>query len=154
MKNDEYWMRYALRLAERASVDNEVPVGAVLVKNGKCIAKGWNQVISLHDPTAHAEIMALRKAGQVLENYRLVETILYVTLEPCIMCVGAIIHARLNRLVFGAYDPKTGAVNSRFDLLTDSRHNHQLEYMGGVLAEMCSAQLADFFKVRRIKKFL
>jgi len=149
MKTDEDWMQYALGLAERAIAQNEVPVGAVLIKNSECIAEGWNQVISLHDPTAHAEIMALRQAGQVLENYRLIETSLYVTLEPCLMCVGAIIHARINRLVFGASDPKTGAVDSRFQLLSDTRHNHQLNYTGGVLADTCSAYLKNFFKARR-----
>ena len=151
MKTDEAWMEYALNLAERAIAQNEVPVGAVLVKNGECIAEGWNQMISLHDPTAHAEIMALRQAGQMLENYRLIETTLYVTLEPCVMCVGAMIHARVNRVVFGAHDPKTGAVNSRFELLTDSRHNHQLSYTGGVLANVCSDYLKNFFKARRNK---
>jgi len=151
MKTDEEWMQQALHLAERAAAQNEVPVGAILVKNQKCIAEGWNQVIHLHDSTAHAEMMALRQAGQVLENYRLVETTLYVTLEPCVMCVGALIHARVNRLVFGAYDLKTGAVASRFDLLSDSRHNHQLRYTGGILAEKCSNYLSNFFKARRTK---
>jgi len=151
MKTDEQWMRHAIHLAERAATQNEVPVGAILVKNQECIAEGWNQVIGLHDPTAHAEIMALRQAGQVLENYRLIETTLYVTLEPCVMCVGAMIHARLNRLVFGAHDPKTGAVTSCFDLLSDSRHNHQLLYTGGILAEKCGEYLSNFFKARRTK---
>lgn len=142
-------MRYAIRLAQRAEAAGEVPVGAVVVKDNQCVSEGWNSPISLNDPSAHAEINALRQAGQKLANYRLLETTLYVTLEPCLMCVGALVQARVTRLVFGAYDPKRGAVESAFNF-TESRFvNHRFEYTGGVLAEACGELLKDFFLARR-----
>jgi len=149
MPEDSDWMHEALHLAAYAAQQGEVPVGALLVYEGQKIAEGWNQPLSQHDPTAHAEIIALRQAGQHVRNYRLLNTTLYVTLEPCLMCVGAIIHARLSRVVFGAFDPKTGAVCSRFQLLADPRHNHQLCYTGGLLADESRALLQNFFKMRR-----
>jgi len=146
---DHYWMRRALRLAEQAGCEGEVPVGAVLVKNGQLIAEGWNRPISRNDPSAHAEIQALRAAGDVLCNYRLVDTTLYVTLEPCTMCAGAIIHARVARVVFGAPDPKTGAAGSVFNVLNSDQYNHRVELLGGVLIEECAALLTEFFRQRR-----
>ncbi len=148
-KNDEKWMHRALCLAELASNYREIPVGAVLVQDNKCIAEGWNQPITSYDPTAHAEIVALRKAARRLHVYRLIDTTLYVTLEPCTMCAGAIIQARVKRVVFGAYDPKAGAAGSRFDILRDSRHNHQLECVSGVLADKCGERLTSFFNLKR-----
>lgn len=147
---DETWMRHAIRLAQRAEQQGEVPVGAVLVVNDQCIAEGWNSPINSHDPTAHAEIMAIRKAGQVVENYRLIDTTLYVTLEPCVMCMGAISHARIKRLVFGAYDPKRGAVCNALNLNDTSFLNHRIDWLGGVLETNCAELLRDFFRVRRL----
>jgi len=147
--SDEEWMRYAIRLAQRAEQQGEVPVGALLVYQNQCIAEGWNQPIQNNDATAHAEIMAIRKAGQALDNYRLTDTTLYVTLEPCVMCLGAIAHARIKRLVFGAYDPKRGVVCSALNISDASFLNHQVEWQGGVLEENCSALLIDFFRARR-----
>lgn len=149
---DESWMRYAIRLAQRAQDLGEVPVGAVLVKNEKVIAEGWNQMIELHDSTAHAEIMAIRSAGKVLENYRLIDTTLYVTLEPCVMCMGAIAHARIQRLVFGAFDEKRGCVCNALDLSNALFLNHHVAWQGGVLEETCSQLLKDFFAMRRKNK--
>lgn len=146
---DEEWMRHALRLAQRAEQQCEVPVGAVLVRDERCIAEGWNQPIQLHDPTAHAEMQALRKAGQAIENYRLIDTTLYVTLEPCVMCMGAIAHARVKRLVFGAYDPKRGAVCHALQLSDAPFLNHKIDWLGGVLQADCAELLTDFFKARR-----
>ncbi len=148
--DDEKWMQHALALAEKARVMGEVPVGAVLVQAGEVLGEGWNQPIGGHDPTAHAEVMALRQAGQRAQNYRLPGTTLYVTLEPCIMCAGAMLHARVERLVFGAFDPKTGAAGSVFDLLGDARHNHRVEVRGGVLQAQCAEQLQAFFRERRL----
>lgn len=142
-------MRHALRLAQRAERQGEVPVGAVLIYQDQCIADGWNQPIQTHDPSAHAEIVALRRGGAALGNYRLIDTTLYVTLEPCVMCMGALAHARVKRLVFGAFDPKRGAVCHALQLSEASFLNHRLEWTGGVLAESCSALLIDFFKARR-----
>jgi len=147
--SDEDWMRHALALAERAGGAGEVPVGAVLVKGDALIAEGWNCSIGTNDPTAHAEIMALRAAGLRLGNYRLVDTVLYVTLEPCVMCMGAIIHARVKRLVFGAPDPKRGAVCSALQLTDTEFLNHKVEYQGNVLKEDCSSLLRRFFQERR-----
>ena len=138
-----------MTLAERAWREGEVPVGAVLVRDGQVLGEGWNQSITGHDPSAHAEIMALRSAGLFAANYRLPGSVLYVTLEPCVMCAGAILHARVEQVVFGAYDPKTGAAGSVFDLLTDDRHYHRTTVTGGVLAELCAAQLQAFFQERR-----
>jgi tRNA(adenine34) deaminase len=146
---DETWMRHAIRLAQRAEQQGEVPVGAVVVRDGLCIAEGWNTSIITHDPTAHAEIASLRKAGVALENYRLVDATLYVTLEPCVMCMGAISHARIKRLVFGAYDPKRGAVCNALNLTDASFLNHRISWDGGVLEAECSELLRDFFKARR-----
>ncbi|HPE60078.1 MAG: tRNA adenosine(34) deaminase TadA [Thiothrix sp.] len=147
----EDWMQHALSLARRAAAQGEIPVGAVLVREGVLLAEGWNQPITCHDPSAHAELMALRAGGQVLQNYRLPDTTLYVTLEPCLMCTGAMIHARIGALVFGAFDPKTGAAGSAFDLLGDARHNHRIAVSGGVLADACAQVLQDFFRQRRQK---
>jgi tRNA(adenine34) deaminase len=147
-------MRYALSLADNAQQQGEIPVGAVLIKDDQIIGKGWNQSISLHDPSAHAEMMALRDAGKNLQNYRLVDSCLYVTLEPCTMCAGLLIHSRIRRLVFAASDYKTGAVGSLFDLLGDPRMNHQVEVNAGVLAQECGDKLSAFFKLRRKQKKL
>lgn len=142
-------MRHALRLAQRAEQHGEVPVGAVLVKDDYCIAEGWNQPIQNHDPTAHAEMQVLRHAGRALQNYRLIDTTLYVTLEPCVMCMGAIAHARVKRLVFGAFDPKRGAVCNALQLGDAGFLNHKIEWFGGVLQADCAALMTDFFKARR-----
>lgn len=149
---DEYWMRYALQLALRAQEQGEVPVGAVLVRGQEVIGEGWNRPIGQHDPTAHAEIMAIRQGGRALENYRLLDTTLYVTLEPCIMCAGAIVHSRIGRLVFGARDEKTGAAGSLVDILGHPGMNHQVKVEHGVLASECAATLSDFFRMRREQK--
>jgi tRNA(adenine34) deaminase len=137
---DEFWMRHALQLADNAVAQGEIPVGAVLVQQDQFIAEAWNRPIQLLDPTAHAEIIAIRAGAQILQNYRLLETTLYVTLEPCVMCAAALLHARVKRVVFGAYDPKAGAAGSRFDVLRDTRHNHQTE---------CEEQLRQFFQEKR-----
>ena len=142
-------MRYAFRLAQRAEQQGEVPVGAIVVKDDQCIAEGWNSSIATHDPTAHAEMVALRKAGLALENYRLSGATLYVTLEPCVMCMGAISHARIERLVFGAFDPKRGAVCHALSLSDASFLNHRINWVGGVLEIDCSELLRDFFRARR-----
>ncbi len=146
---DAYWMRQALALAELAGACNEVPVGAVLVRDQQVIGQGWNQPILAHDPSAHAEILALRAAGRAVGNYRLPGSVLYVTLEPCPMCAGALIHARVQRLVFAAADPRTGAAGSVYSLLQDPRHNHAVAITSGVLAQPCGALLAEFFQRRR-----
>ncbi len=149
---DINFMQQAIALARSAAEHEEVPVGAVIVKDDKIIAHAANSPISTHDPTAHAEILALRRAAAMLENYRLPATTLYVTLEPCIMCMGAIIHARVQRIVFGAHDPKTGAAESRYSIGNDSLLNHRLQITGGVCERECSALLKDFFRTRRSKK--
>lgn len=146
---DLIYMREALLLAKKAALQNEVPVGAVLVHENKIIARGFNQPILRHDPTAHAEIIALRSAGEYLKNYRFLNTTLYVTLEPCAMCVGAILHARIQRLVFGANDPKTGAVVSIAKLLDLPNLNHRINYIGGVFAQESQDLLQSFFLTRR-----
>jgi tRNA(adenine34) deaminase len=146
---DAAMMREALQLAARAGVQGEVPVGAVVVKDGEIVGRGYNSPILSGDPTAHAEIRALREAASALGNYRLGGCTLYVTLEPCAMCAGAIMHARLARLVYGAADPKTGACGSVVDLLAETRLNHHTEVAGGVLAAEASKQLSDFFASRR-----
>ncbi len=150
--SDEHWMRYAMMLALRAQEEGEVPVGAVLVLDNQMIAEGWNRSISDNDPTAHAEIMALRQGGQLLQNYRLLDATLYVTLEPCVMCAGAMVHSRIRRLVYGANDLKTGAVGSLVDILRHPGVNHQIEISAGVLADECSQQLSAFFRQRRAQK--
>jgi len=146
---DADWMQTALVLAGRAAASGEVPVGAVLVQGESLLAEGCNQPIAAHDPTAHAEVMALRAAGQSLGNYRLADTTLYVTLEPCLMCVGAIVHARVARLVFGAHDPKSGAVASCMHGFEVPGLNHRVEYSGGVMADECGGILKEFFRERR-----
>ncbi|MGA9851455.1 MAG: tRNA adenosine(34) deaminase TadA [Gammaproteobacteria bacterium] len=146
---DSHWMREALVLARQAETIGEVPVGAVVVRNGAILGRGWNHPIAAHDPTAHAEIIALREAAQALDNYRLTDTTLYVTLEPCAMCAGAMAHARVKRLVFGAPDPRAGAAGSVFNLVQATELNHRLEVAGRVLAEDCSEVLRGFFEKRR-----
>lgn len=147
---DTAFMRRALQLAEHArDAENEVPVGAVLVLDGEIVGLGWNRNIILSDPTAHAEIMVLRAAGEKLANHRVVGATLYVTLEPCAMCAMALIHARVGRVVYGASDPKTGAAGSVFDTLISPLHNHRVEVQGGLLAEESSAMLREFFRARR-----
>jgi tRNA(adenine34) deaminase len=146
---DETWMRHALALAKKAEAFGEVPVGAVVVMNNTLVSEAYNQPIATHDATAHAEILALRRAGQRQQNYRLPGATLYVTLEPCAMCAGAMIHARIDRLVFAAVDPKTGAVGSLFNLLNDQRLNHKVIVRGGLLSDHAAMQLRTFFKRRR-----
>lgn len=151
-ESDMNFMREALWLAEQAAQAGEVPVGAVVVKEGKIVGRGFNAPISRHDPSAHAEIAALRDAAQHLGNYRLVDCELFVTLEPCVMCVGAMFHARIGRVVFGARDPKTGAAGSVFNLFDEERLNHHAALQGGVLAEACGKLLSDFFAARRAQQ--
>jgi len=147
---DHSYMQQAFDLARKAEAEGEVPVGALLVRAGEVIGEGWNHPIGSHDPTAHAEISALRDAAARVGNYRLPGSTLYVTLEPCPMCAGAIIHARVGRLVFGAADPKSGAAGSVFDLLpSDHRFNHRVEVQGGLMADACSDLLRSFFRSRR-----
>lgn len=146
---DEKFMEVALEEARAAASEGEVPVGAVLVKNGDIIGRDHNRCIQVNDPTAHAEILVIRKGGEVLGNYRLADTTLYVTVEPCPMCVGAITHGRIVRLVYGAPDEKTGAVGSRFTLLNDPHLNHRVEVRGGILRQECAQVLRLFFSGRR-----
>ena len=153
-EQDIYWIRYAMQLAERAEQAGEVPVGAVLVLNNQLLGEGWNLSISRHDPCAHAEIMAIRQAGERIGNYRLLGATLYVTLEPCVMCAGAMIHSRIGRVVYGAQDLKTGAAGSVFDVLSDPRHNHKVTVTIGIESVRCSQQLSDFFRKRRAEKKL
>ena len=147
--SDELFMRAALEQAREALDRGEVPIGAVLVKDGAIICRTHNSPITLCDPSAHAEMLALRSAGQRLNNYRLTGTELYVTLEPCVMCIGALVHARVKRLIFGARDPKAGAAGSVFDLTRNEKLNHVIDVTAGVLAEECGELLQNFFKVRR-----
>lgn len=146
---DEHHMRAALALAARAAVAGEVPVGAVVVHDGAVVGEGWNRPIAGHDPTAHAEIMAIRAAARTLGNYRLVGCTLYVTLEPCLMCAGAIMHARIARVVYGAADPKTGACGSVVDAFADRRLNPHARVEGGLLGDACGEMLSAFFAERR-----
>lgn len=148
--SDETFMQHALQLAWRAWEEGEVPVGALLVRDGEVIGEGWNRPVGTHDPTAHAEIQTLRAAGNAMGNYRLPGTTLYVTLEPCAMCAGAIVHARVARVVFGATDLRAGAAGSVFDLLpSNSRFNHRTVCEGGVLATEAGQMLKEFFRERR-----
>ena len=148
---DEHWMRQALVLAGQGGAAGEVPVGALVIQDDAIIGSGWNRPITSADPTAHAEIVALREAAQRKHNYRLPESTLYVTIEPCTMCVGAMVHARVNRLVFGATEPRAGAVCSHFRLLeAEGIYNHRIEWSQGVLAEECSSLLTAFFRNRRL----
>ena len=149
MRDHEHWMRRALELADKAAALNEVPVGALVVRDNELLGEGWNQVISAADPSAHAEVVALRAAARHVGNYRLSGATLYVTLEPCTMCSGAMVHARIERLVFAAAEPKSGVVCSRSRLLDEPWFNHHVEWEGGVLAEESTARLQAFFKARR-----
>lgn len=149
---DEKWMNYALSLADKAEQENEIPVGAVLVKDDLVVAEGWNLSILNHDACAHAEIIAIRSAGKIVQNYRLIDCTLYVTLEPCPMCAGALVHARIKRLVYGAGDYKTGAAGSVFDLVRSDKLNHQIEVTSGIYAEQCATKISNFFKRRRKEK--
>jgi tRNA(adenine34) deaminase len=149
MIEDEKWMQYAIIEANIAKDKGEVPVGSIIVQNNQVIAKAHNSPISKSDPTAHAEIEVLRKAGAKLHNYRLPKTTLYVTLEPCAMCLGAMIHARIEKVVFGASDPKSGVCGSTIDLSSESIFNHQISVSGGVLEHECKNILQSFFKLRR-----
>ena len=146
---DNHWMQHAIALARCAEADGEVPVGALIVQEGRVLGEGWNRPICDNDPTAHAEIVALRAAAQQLRNYRLAGATLYVTLEPCIMCTGAMVHARVERLVFGAYDVKRGAAGSQFNAFTLPGLNHQVQVTGGVLERECAELLQAFFRQRR-----
>ena len=148
---DQFWMQRAIELAQLAESQGEVPVGAVLIKDDQIIGEGYNSPISTNDPTAHAEIRALRDAAARIGNYRLLNTTLYVTLEPCLMCVGALVHARISEVVYGAREPKTGAAGSVFDVLTSPAHNHKVAIRGGVMADECASLLKDFFTKRRLK---
>ncbi|WP_068546797.1 tRNA adenosine(34) deaminase TadA [Thalassotalea crassostreae] len=149
---DQQFMQQAIAQAELAEQHGEIPVGAVLVSNGEVIASGFNQSIMNHDPSAHAEMIAIRNAGAKLENYRMLDCTLYVTLEPCPMCAGLLVHSRIKRVVYGAKDLKTGACRSVFNLTQSDKLNHQLEVTEGVLAEQCGTMLSAFFKRRRDEK--
>lgn len=154
IEEDEKWMRYALSLADIAEKHDEIPVGAVLVKDNNVIAEGWNLSISKHDACGHAEIIAIREGGKVLENYRLIDCTLYVTLEPCPMCAGALVHSRIKRLVYGAGDYRTGAAGSVLNLVQHESLNHQIEVTSGMLSDECAAKVSLFFKRRRKEKKL
>jgi tRNA(adenine34) deaminase len=147
--NDIDWMRKALALAARAEQAGEVPIGALVIRDGTLLGEGWNRPIGSHDPTAHAEIVALRAAAAAVADYRLVGATLYVTLEPCPMCASAIAHARIERLVFGAWDPRQGAAGSAFNLVSSDAMNHRVDTFGGVLSDECGALLRGFFASRR-----
>jgi tRNA(adenine34) deaminase len=149
MTRDESWMRRALELATRAEAEGEVPVGALVVRDDEILGEGWNQPVALRDPTAHAEVLALRSAAQKAGDYRLGGATLYVTLEPCPMCAAAIAHARIARLVFGAWDPRQGAAGSAFNLVTAPALNHRVDTFGGVLSDECGERLKGFFACRR-----
>ena len=149
MKTDEYWMQQALLRADKAEAEGEIPVGAIVVYQDEIIAEGWNRSIISHDPSAHAEMLAIRNAGVALQNYRMIDCTLYVTLEPCAMCAGALVHSRMKRVVYGADDLKTGAVKSVINIVQHPQFNHQLEVTEGVLAQECGQRLSAFFKRRR-----
>lgn len=149
MSTDELWMEEALREAQRALEAGEVPVGGVVVCDGKVVGRGWNRVIADNDPTAHAEVIALREAGEALGNYRLGQCELFATIEPCAMCAAALVHARIKRLVYGADDPKAGAVKSVIPVVNHPQLNHKIEVQGGVLAGRCADMLQAFFRERR-----
>ena len=149
--NDQDWIAYSLKLAQCAAAQDEVPVGAVLVYKDEMVGEGWNRPIAMQDPTAHAEVQAIRQAADKIGNYRLLDTTLYVTLEPCMMCVGTMIQARIGRLVYGADDPKAGAVKSVVSLLDSVQLNHRIQWKGGILAKECGQMLSHFFKEKRRK---
>lgn len=151
-ESDEKYMRMALEEAEKAGQRGEVPVGAILLKGGRVIAKDHNRCIELSDPTAHAEILVLRKGGEILKNYRLNDTVMYVTVEPCPMCASAMVHSRISKLVFGALEPKFGAVESKVKLLDDDGLNHKVKVDRGILEKECAGLLKTFFKERRGKE--
>jgi len=151
-ETDIFFIKQALLLAESAAKKGEVPVGAIVTLGNEIVGRGENCPINSNDPCAHAEIIAIRAAAQALNNYRLPGTTIYITLEPCIMCMGAIIHARINRVVFGAYDPKTGAAGSRYSIGEDSLLNHKLEIRGGILEDECAGLIKSFFRRRRKEK--
>ena len=152
MTQEQKWMQVAINLANHASSIDEIPVGAIIVYENKIIGEGWNQPISSNDPTAHAEIMALRDAGKNIGNYRLPDATMYVTLEPCAMCAGAIVHARLSKLVYAVDDPKTGACGSVLNLLQIDEFNHKVEIENGILEDECRTLIQDFFKEKRVKQ--
>ena len=149
MDTDLKFMQHAIELAKRAELEGEVPVGAVIVKDGEIIAEGWNRPIASHDPTAHAEVQVIRAAAVKLGNYRLPDTTLYVTLEPCLMCMGAISHARIKRVVYAATDPRAGAVESIYTITDDRKLNHHVDIDSGLMAEEAGQLLKDFFRKRR-----
>jgi len=149
LESDLSWMRHALELAKRAADEGEVPVGAVLVRNSEVLGEGWNRPLSTADPTAHAEVQAVRKACININNYRILNSILYVTLEPCLMCAGALVHARVGRVVYGAADTKSGALGTVVNVSDMPGLNHRYDVTGGVLADQCAALLQDFFRARR-----
>lgn len=149
MAEHEQWMRRALALADRAENEGEVPIGAVVVRDGELLGEGWNSVISFQDPTAHAEIVALRDAAKLVGNYRLPGATVYVSLEPCTMCAGAMIHARIEQVIFAASEPKAGVACSTCSLFDESRYNHRVKWQGGVLADDASQRLQSFFRERR-----
>ena len=151
-KHDNYWMHHALKLAKKAAQIGEVPVGAVVICNGEIIGEGYNSPITSSNPTAHAEIMAIEQAAKFLNNYRLTGCELYVTIEPCMMCAGAIIHSRIERVVYGAHEPKSGALVSRLDLLSLLFINHKPEIVGPVLEAECKAEIQSFFRLKRNKR--
>ncbi len=146
---DLTWMQHAIQLAKKAAEQEEVPVGAVLVRDDQIIGEGCNRPIQTHDPAAHAEMIALRHGAETIQNYRILNSTLYVTLEPCVMCVGALVHARVKRVVYAASDPKGGAVKSAFNLGEVDTFNHHIEYEGGLLADECGELLTNFFRDRR-----
>jgi tRNA(adenine34) deaminase len=148
--NDADYMRLAIAQAQAAAARGEVPVGALLVHDGEIIASGGNSPVALHDPTTHAEILALRSAGKALQNYRLEDSVLYVTLEPCLMCAAAMVHARVRRVVFGAFDPKAGAAGGLIDAFALKGLNHRVDVFGGVLEKECGQLLSDFFAATRL----
>ena len=153
LSTDTFFMKRALELSQSAADYGEVPVGAVIVYDGEIVGEGYTQPISSCDPTAHAEVVAMRRACATLNNYRLTGCELYVTIEPCTMCVGAMVHARIKRVIFGALEPRAGALQSQFQLMENSPYNHSIAWNGGVLAEQCAAMMADFFRQKRsIKK--
>ena len=152
MSIDEFYMAKALQLAEQAGAIGEVPVGAILVKDGEIVGEGFNQPISGCDPTAHAEIVAMRNAAKNLNNYRLNDCDLYVTIEPCTMCVGAMVHGRIRRVLFGALEPRAGALQSQLQLMDQSHYNHSIEWQGGVLAQECGDLISSFFRRKRKSK--
>ena len=152
MNIDEEWMQYALQLAKKSEQRDEVPVGAIIVYKNKIIGEGWNQPISSNNPTAHAEIMALQDAGEKIGNYRLLDSTMYVTLEPCVMCAGALVHARIAKLVYAVDDQKTGACGSVFNMIQAEELNHNTEIKKGVLEKECQALIKNFFKEKRLKK--